>query len=155
MSQTPDADFVAQQMMSAIGELNHYREGLKASEERAIEYRRQLFDYEERMKGYERTILDLQRVTGQGEHVDTTLTKRGEKYGPFSGHADLTQQLKWTVQNAPKWLQCAPDQKEALEMICHKIGRILNGDPNYDDSWRDIAGYAMLVCNRLTGEGPK
>jgi hypothetical protein len=35
-------------------------------------------------------------------------------------------------------------------MIAHKIGRILNGDPNYADSWIDIAGYAQLVADRLT-----
>jgi len=34
-------------------------------------------------------------------------------------------------------------------MICHKIGRIVNGDPNYYDSWADIAGYAKLVSDRL------
>lgn len=34
-------------------------------------------------------------------------------------------------------------------MIAHKIGRILNGDPNYADSWIDIAGYAKLVADRL------
>jgi hypothetical protein len=36
-------------------------------------------------------------------------------------------------------------------MIVHKIGRILNGDPNYDDSWADIAGYAQLVVKELNG----
>ena len=34
-------------------------------------------------------------------------------------------------------------------MIAHKIGRIINGDPDYDDSWADIAGYAKLVSDRL------
>ena len=34
-------------------------------------------------------------------------------------------------------------------MICNKIGRILNGDHNYADSWADIAGYATLVAERL------
>lgn len=43
------------------------------------------------------------------------------------------------------------DQVEALEMIAHKIGRIINGDPNYADSWHDIAGYAKLVADRLDG----
>jgi hypothetical protein len=38
-----------------------------------------------------------------------------------------------------------------LDMICHKIGRIINGDPDYADSWHDIAGYAQLVANRLNG----
>jgi hypothetical protein len=36
-------------------------------------------------------------------------------------------------------------------MIAHKIGRILNGDPDYIDSWDDIAGYAKLVADRLRG----
>ncbi len=43
------------------------------------------------------------------------------------------------------------DQVEALEMVCHKIGRIVNGDPDYSDSWHDIAGYAKLVADRLDG----
>ena len=40
-------------------------------------------------------------------------------------------------------------------MICHKLGRIINGDPNYDDSWLDIAGYAQLIVNRLRKDGPQ
>ena len=43
------------------------------------------------------------------------------------------------------------DQLEALDMIVHKIARIVNGDPNYSDSWVDIAGYAKLVSDRLEG----
>jgi len=41
------------------------------------------------------------------------------------------------------------DMREALEMILHKIARILNGNPNYADSWQDIAGYAQLIVKRL------
>lgn len=41
------------------------------------------------------------------------------------------------------------DMAEALFMIAHKIGRIVNGDPWYADSWIDIAGYAKLVADRL------
>ena len=47
------------------------------------------------------------------------------------------------------WSALAPHQKESLEMIQHKIARILNGDPNYSDSWHDISGYATLVENML------
>jgi hypothetical protein len=39
-----------------------------------------------------------------------------------------------------------------MEMICHKMARIMNGDPNYSDSWHDIAGYAKLVADRLEGK---
>jgi hypothetical protein len=50
-----------------------------------------------------------------------------------------------------QWQDLAPDQREALEMIQHKVARILNGDPSYHDSWHDIAGYATLVADRLAG----
>ena len=45
----------------------------------------------------------------------------------------------------------ADDQWEALEMIVHKIGRIVNGNPDKVDHWVDIAGYAKLIADRLQG----
>lgn len=84
--------------------------------------------------------------------VDKTLQERGERYGRFMTHAQVTQELKDCMRAHPGWESLESDQAEALEMIAHKIGRILNGDPNYDDSWRDIAGYAVLVEKRLNGE---
>jgi hypothetical protein len=85
--------------------------------------------------------------------VTETLTERGTKYGPFLGHALVTQDLKAVIVAHLKERdkQLAADQQEALDMICHKIGRIINGDPDYDDSWIDIAGYAQLVADRLRG----
>lgn len=86
-----------------------------------------------------------------GNQLDATLDERGSRYGPFAGHARVTQHLK-NVMFAHKLRQeFDDDQVEALEMIAHKIGRIVNGDPNYADSWVDIAGYAMLVADRLEG----
>lgn len=82
------------------------------------------------------------------DDIASTLAERGMRYGSFTGHADITQGLKETMTAAPKWPGLANDQKEALEMIVHKIGRILNGDPNYHDSWHDIEGYARLVADR-------
>lgn len=85
--------------------------------------------------------------------IDNTLAERGSRYGPFEGHATVTQQLKSYVWIAleERGKVLAPDQQEALDMIFHKIGRIINGDPDYDDSWVDIAGYAKLVADRLRG----
>lgn len=85
--------------------------------------------------------------------VDAVLTERGGRYGPFKGHAEVTQDLKNVimVHLVRRQKHLAPDQQEALDMICHKIGRIINGDPDYDDSWVDIAGYAKLVADRLQG----
>jgi hypothetical protein len=54
----------------------------------------------------------------------------------------------------PGYNKLSADQRESLDMIQHKIGRILCGDPDYADSWHDIAGYAMLVEQRLNKPKP-
>lgn len=89
----------------------------------------------------------------QNNALTDTLAERGNRYGTFKTHAEISQELKEVIRKAldTRKKEIEPDQLEALEMIMHKIGRIVNGDPNYDDSWRDIAGYAMLVCDRLNG----
>lgn len=83
--------------------------------------------------------------------LNETLKDRGGKYGPFTGHAEVTQRFKalLTEELLKRKKPLADDQQEALDMIFHKIGRIVNGDPNYADSWVDIAGYAKLVADRL------
>lgn len=86
-----------------------------------------------------------------GVDIAATLTERGNRYGKFTGHALITQTLKRSLQMHQKWDALDDDQKEALDMICHKIGRVVNGDPDYADSWVDIAGYAKLVADRLEG----
>lgn len=86
------------------------------------------------------------------DNVAQTLEERGKRYGKFIGHATITQELKRVIWNGLAGKNIADDQQEALEMICHKIGRIVNGDPNYADTWHDIAGYAQLVADRLNGK---
>lgn len=123
--------------------------------------------YERKLKGHEMTMtseflrsqdgfnLDADREPVSGNvnktGIDATLDERGSRYGLFTGHAAITQGLKSAMYAAPKWAALQPDQKEALEMVQHKIGRILNGDPDYHDSWHDIVGYAKLVADRLAG----
>lgn len=78
--------------------------------------------------------------------IDKTLEERESRYGDFKGHADVTQAIKKAMEGGRNWNRgLSSSQREALEMIAHKIGRILNGDPDYLDSWHDIAGYARLV----------
>lgn len=90
------------------------------------------------------------RIT-QCDDVDDTVTQRGERYGLFADGAVIMQDLKAIMRATPGWERLTPSQREALEMIQHKIGRVLNGDPTYDDSWRDISGYSTLILNELNG----
>ena len=101
----------------------------------------------------EEPVLELTEVVETSD-VDAILDERGDSYGSFMGHAHITIALKQILHNkiASRDLHLFPDQLEALDMICHKLGRIANGNPNYVDSWIDIAGYATLVANRLEGK---
>jgi len=85
--------------------------------------------------------------------IGEILDERGKRYGTFVGHAEVSQQLKTVMGDAlmQRGKDLTHDQYEALDMIAHKIARIINGDPNYADSWIDIAGYAQLVADRLQG----
>lgn len=87
------------------------------------------------------------------DSISSVLTERGSRYGKFADHAEVTQTLKGYIaqQLCTRSKVLAADQQEALDMICHKVGRIINGDPDYADSWVDIAGYAKLVADRLDG----
>lgn len=79
--------------------------------------------------------------------IDKILEERGERYGEFDQLANLSQNLKRTMRDHPGWLNLDDDMRESLEMIQHKMARILNGDPHYIDSWVDIAGYAQLIAD--------
>lgn len=83
--------------------------------------------------------------------LDNTLEERGSRYGKFSSHAHITQNIKGAMRDTPNWKTLPDNMKESLEMVAHKIGRILNGDPNYDDSWHDIGGYAKLIEDHIKG----
>lgn len=88
---------------------------------------------------------------GDGE-IMSLIAERGARYGKFKDGAEIMRDLKHVMHEVDGWNNLTPSQKEALDMIQHKIGRILNGDPNYDDNWKDIAGYAKLIADELNGE---
>jgi hypothetical protein len=94
------------------------------------------------------------QVTHLGS-VEHTLAERGNRYGPFPGHANVTQRLKEVVHKHPKWFLMPYFVREAIDMILHKIGRIMNGDELYEDNWHDIGGYAKLAENECETERRK
>ena len=103
---------------------------------------------------FTRRVAARPRLRMQGaapEGIDATLAERGTKYGRFADHAAVTYKLKNVLRehSGVHGKSYSYDQAEALDMICHKLGRIVNGDPDYADSWVDIAGYAKLVADRL------
>lgn len=89
----------------------------------------------------------------QKSSVEDVLAQRGSLYGQYKDVAATAQALKDVFRSAAgeRWASLKPCQKESLEMIANKLSRILNGDPDYVDSWTDIAGYSQLVADHLEG----
>lgn len=81
--------------------------------------------------------------------IDATLAERGARYGDYMEKAFIIQDIKGILRGASSWEKMDPDMRESLEMVIHKIGRIVTGDPEYLDSWTDIMGYTKLVADRL------
>lgn len=80
----------------------------------------------------------------------TVIEEREETHGPFSTTSKIAQNIKFSMlYGDSKWVSLKPDQREALDMIAHKIARIVSGNPNEVDHWTDIAGYASLVTRQL------
>jgi Domain of unknown function (DUF6378) len=86
--------------------------------------------------------------------INATLAERGKRYGSFETQARIAQSVKVAFQATPNWFRLHDDQREALDMIANKVARILNGSPDYVDSWVDIAGYAKLIVDRLSNSFP-
>jgi hypothetical protein len=84
--------------------------------------------------------------------VNEILNDRGKRYGNYLDQATITNALREVLISGRGQRTLMADQADALHMIAVKLSRIVNGDPDYADNWRDIAGYATLVADRLDGK---
>jgi len=84
--------------------------------------------------------------------VEQVLNKRAERYGKFDNLSKIAQMLKDVMRSEEGWDRLTYPQREALDMIAHKISRMLNGDPTYEDSVVDILGYADLMLRCMRGK---
>jgi hypothetical protein len=80
-------------------------------------------------------------------NINKILEEREKTHGNFEKHSTISQSLKCIIaQNNGRTLSI---HREAIDMILHKIARIIVGDPNVQDHWDDIGGYAKLVSNYI------
>ena len=89
--------------------------------------------------------IDVDSPEPQG--IDATLQEREARYGSFRQHSRICQALKAAMKDGTKWESLSDSAKESLEMVQHKVARILNGDPTYGDNWHDGSGYFTLEEN--------
>lgn len=92
---------------------------------------------------------------GMADKTTVILSERQTTHGHIEDNAYYTAKLTEAMMLvAPKlgkliWLQMGDTPRLCLWMIAHKIGRILSGNWREPDHWRDIAGYATLIADRL------
>ena len=86
-------------------------------------------------------------VPGRPEQV------RGSTHGDYTHMAVTAQNIKCAMRAGDEgraaWGRLRPVQTESLELIATKLARIMCGDSCCEDHWRDIAGYAILVADRI------
>jgi Domain of unknown function (DUF6378) len=93
-----------------------------------------------------------EQQAGKQQSTEAILAERGSRYGNFRDNARCSQALSevFMEENRRRYSDRNQNslerhQLEAIQMIFHKIARIVSGDdPSYADNWDDIAGYAQL-----------
>jgi hypothetical protein len=76
----------------------------------------------------------------------STVPNRDEQHGGMEAVGEISQTLKHRMRGTLNWERLSRGEREALDMIAHKIARILSGaDPHDPEHWRDLAGYAIAA----------
>lgn len=85
-----------------------------------------------------------ERLSAVPRSPEALTNERKNHHGDWFKQSECANELKDRMRGQRNWHALKPYQAEALDMIATKISRILEGDPNHEDHWDDIAGYAFL-----------
>ncbi len=78
---------------------------------------------------------------------EAIIARRHDEHGDWAEQSALAQDLKDRVRiqvERANSRRLTARQQEAIEMILVKVSRICCGNPNLEDHWDDLAGYALL-----------
>jgi hypothetical protein len=100
------------------------------------------------------TLEDAVKEIQSFRPTEDLISERGTTHGNYDNTARYIQQLKYVIATACVERkrrgqdQLTNQERESLEMIMHKAGRILSGDSHFRDHWDDIAGYAKIATQK-------
>ena len=77
--------------------------------------------------------------------TDPLLNEREATHGDYGVNAGISQSLKDFIRATHNYKNLSDDKKESLDLIATKIARILSGDADEPEHWKDIGGYARLA----------
>lgn len=81
--------------------------------------------------------------------INATLAQRNATHGDYREQAAFAQQFKRMMRAGRNWERLDFYQAQSLEAFADKISRVLCGDYNEVDHYRDVSGYATLVVREL------
>lgn len=79
-------------------------------------------------------------------HIDELIKSRENTHGDYAQKAEFIQLSKEAIRINT---DLSYVQKESLDNIIQKIGRIVYGDDECKDHWDDIAWYATLAAKQI------
>ena len=87
--------------------------------------------------------------------VDETLKERGEVYGDYAGGLKFRLSILNLVKSRYKEVNNEKMPEEYEQYFLDVIGKMsrLAVSPTHEDSWHDLAGYALLIEGVITNEG--
>lgn len=103
--------------------------------------RRPILDIKSFVPNLEAEIAELAADTPR----EPLLVERQHTHGSFEDNAMLSQELKDALRARPGWNHLTAIEREAIDMICLKLSRILSGKSMQRQHWEDVKGYAALV----------
>lgn len=83
----------------------------------------------------------------QQKRPASVLQERSATHGDFEHYAVISQRLKHALSAGANWEAMDVVQREALEAVAGKLARIVTGDSNFLDHYRDIIGYTQLAMD--------
>ena len=96
------------------------------------------------------TMTEIVKAHSKRDTVAEVLKARSQRYGPYKVHAAAEQAIKRAMQSQPGWQNLNDVQQSVLDMVVHKIARILNGSADHADNWIDIAGYSKQTKENIS-----
>lgn len=81
--------------------------------------------------------------------MSTVVPDRDHQHGGMEAVGCVAQGIKGAMRLGRNWDRLSPGRQEALDMVAHKIGRVLSGaDPRDLQHWEDLAGYPIAAMRQ-------
>ena len=77
--------------------------------------------------------------------TEKLLIERQATHGDYKEVARIAQTFRDMMRDTQGWEYMNDTQKEALDSMASKFGRLGSGNPHFRDHWDDVAGYATLA----------